>query len=110
MFPCDDTLHKLGSMVVLLLLIHCLLTVAGIFMRVLCLVFVLLCNILCPSSFATIQPGRKERGLFDLYCLLDVMLLLLFCGSSSLCRELVCGVSLWHFLVIFTFYFNSHYQ
>ena len=35
------------------------------------------------------------------YCLINVLLLLMCCGSSSWCRGLVCSMWLWYFLFIF---------
>ena len=56
--------------VVLLLLINCLLLL-WLFVKVLCLVLVLLCSTLCPYSFAIITIGKRE--LVALLCLPDVL-------------------------------------
>ena len=42
------------------------------------------------------------------YCLADVLLLYMFCVSSSQCHRLVCGLSLWYFLTILTTFFYMH--
>ena len=48
----------------------------------------------------------EESRLLCFYCLSDVLLLLMFCGSSSLCRGLVCSVWLWYFLIILTYFWS----
>ena len=57
-------------------------------------------------SFLVLQSswiGRKSWLLY-FYCLTDVLLLQMFCGSSSWCRGLVCGMWLWYFLIILTYF------
>ena len=44
----------------------------------------------------------RESWLLCFYCL--VLLLWVFCGSSSQCPGLVCSVWLWYFLIILTFW------
>ena len=44
------------------------------------------------SSFATISLRKREELLYFI-CLFAVMLLLVFCVSSSLCRGLICRVT-----------------
>ena len=44
------------------------------------------------SSFAIIWKSKRESWLLCFYCLMDVLLLYMFCDSSSRCRGLVCGV------------------
>ena len=51
-------------------------------------------------SSCTIISLRK-RELITL-CFLDIMCRLVFCISSSWCHGLVCGMRLWHFVVIIT--------
>ena len=43
-----------------------------------------------PSSFAIILMGKRKLVAL-LCCHTDVMVLLMFCGSSSRCRGLVCS-------------------
>ena len=63
----------------------------SLFVRVLCLVLVLLCSTFNVfSSFAIISLGKRE--LVALLCLQGVMYLLVFCDSSSWCLGLVCSV------------------
>ena len=83
-----------------MLLIHCLLLLP-LFVCVCVwgggggggILFSLCCAVLCiVSSFATILLEKRESGLLCVNCLLDVMWLLVFCVSSSLCCGLLCVV------------------
>ena len=51
---------------------------------------------------------EKESWFLFFNCLPDVLWLLVFCGSFSQCRGLVCGVWLWHFLIILTCIFKEN--
>ena len=57
-------------------------------------------------SFLILQSAssRKRELVALLYCFTDVLLLLMFCYSSSRCLGLVCGVRLWYFLIIITYF------
>ena len=46
----------------------------------------------------------RESWLLCYYCLTDVLLLLMLCGSSSRCRGLVCSVWLWYLLILLTYF------
>ena len=46
----------------------------------------------------------RESWLLCFNCLLDVLWLLVFCGSSSRCFGLICSVWMWYFLIILTFW------
>ena len=55
--------------------------------------------------FLLLQSWReRESCLLCFYCLSDVLLLLMFCGSSSRCRGLVCSVGLWFSWLFLLFY------
>ena len=76
----------------MLFLIFCLMHFP-LFVVVLCLSvfwYALLCIL---SGFATIlnMLKRKRHLVALLYCLTDVLLLEMFCGSSSRCPGLVCN-------------------
>ena len=54
-------------------------------------------------SVLTFWKGR-ESWLLSYFCLTDVFLLLMFCGSSSRCHGLVCCMWMWYFLTILTYF------
>ena len=58
----------------------------------------------CPFLFC--NHIDKEKIAF---CFALIVFLVHFCGSSSRCRGLVCGVWLRYFLVILTYLFKSHH-
>ena len=62
------------------------------------------CALLCVrSSIAIILMGERESWLLCLICLPGVSWWL--SGSSSRCHGVVCGLWLWYFLIILTYYF-----
>ena len=68
-------------------------------------------------SFLVLQSSCLGRGGWLLYfCgLLNVIFLLSFFASSSWCHGLVCGVWMWHLLVVLSYYlllkdFAKHLQ
>ena len=105
-FAGSPTLNAgLYFLVVLLLLIFCLFLLQ-LLVEVLCLMLVLLFSTLCRSSLTSYWWVR-ERWLLCYNCRPDVWWQSVFCGSSSRCRGLVCGVWLWYFLVIRICFFGS---
>ena len=68
------------------------------------------------ASFLVLQSSWRgwESWLLCFYCFSDVLLLLMFCGSYSWCRGLVCSLWLWHLLfhtlVVFSFKKASAYD
>ena len=72
-------------------------------------VFVLLCITLCPFWFCNHLEEEERTGCFVVvvFCLTDVLLLYMFCDSSSWCRGLICGVWLLYFLIILTYFFSK---
>ena len=94
-----------SKVVVQLLLIYCLLYLL-LFVEILCL-SLFCCALLCVhSSFATIFK-RKRKLVALLSFITNVLLLKMFCGSSSLCGGLVCSMWLWYFLIILTYFMWS---
>ena len=75
---------------VLFLLIDCLMYFP-LFVRVLCLTLFCYALLCAYSSFAIILK-RKIKLVALFFCLTDVLLLWVFCDSSSQCRGLVCSV------------------
>ena len=60
-----------------------------LFDGVLCLSLFWYALLCVNSSFAIILKRKKDSWLLRFYCLKDVLLLLMFYGSSSRCRGLV---------------------
>ena len=66
--------------------------------------YLLCCTLLyVHSSIAIILMGKRESCVLCLTCLPGVSWWL--SGSSSRCHGVVCGLWLWYFLVILTYYF-----
>ena len=55
-------------------------------------------------SILVLQSSWRESLLLCYYCLTDLLLLQMFCGSSSRCHGLVCSMCLWYFLIILTYF------
>ena len=95
------------SNAVVLLLVICCLVCFPLVMGVLCLSLFCCASLYVISSFAISSWRRRESRLLCFYCLTDVLLLQMFCDSSSGFCGLVCGVWLWYFLIILIFSFIS---
>ena len=68
---------------------------------------VCLCIVMHYAVFILILQSSwrgKESWLLCYYCLTDVLILLIFRGSSSWCRGLVCSMWLWYCLIILTYF------
>ena len=93
---------------VVLLLLFCCLVCFPLVVGFLCL-SLFCCALHCVlSSFAIISKRKRESWLLCFYCLTNVLILQMFCDSSSRCRGLVCGVRLWHFLLILFYFMIEH--
>ena len=58
-----------------------------------------------PYLLCNNLDGEDKVGCFSFNCIPCVLLVLVFCGFSSLCRRLLCSVLLWYSLIILFYVF-----
>ena len=69
-----------------------------------CFCLCLLWNTLCPFLVLQSSWRGRESWLLCFRCFMDVLLLWMFCDSSSRCHGSACSVWMWYFLIIITYF------